>query len=306
MENNRRLDVFIATVGFVYIDKTSRTGQGITLNICHVMIQRTAKEVIISKASTRCLSSRFPDQHITRHSSASAKRRAGSRVDMGKKTRDMNLGDSLIESVLRAGAADVGSKVSEIALCAVLEEDLFRDVPVLGWLWKLYAVGRTVRDHLFLKKIALFLFGTQSATRESKEEFRKKTEGNLKFRRKVGENILLLLERHDSFDKSELLGRIFAEFVDGKIDYGMFLRIATSIDRVPISDLHLLPLYKERLDSYDYKTGQPFADILKEDTCQSLCTSGLVASDGVTEVWYRSNEVMNLLVKHINDGEARK
>ncbi len=63
---NRKSDVFIVTGGFVSINKMSRTGHRITLSICHVKIQRTAEEVIISKASIGCLSSRFPNQYITK------------------------------------------------------------------------------------------------------------------------------------------------------------------------------------------------------------------------------------------------
>ena len=85
------------------------------------------------------------------------------------------------------------------------------------------------------------------------------------------------------------------------------------IDRVPITDLRRLPSYKQRLDSYDGKSGESFVNVLKDDTCQSLYTSGLISSDSVFEVTYHSNEVMAVLVElvsrsyrgHITKGSGR-
>jgi hypothetical protein len=215
------------------------------------------------------------------------------------KNNEQNLGDSLLESVAQAGAIDIASDVSEMALDSLLEEGLLKDVPVFGWMAKLYAVTRTVRDRIFLKKVASFLFGTKSASQGAKDEFRARIEGDPEFRREVGENLVLLLERHDHFEKSKLLGKVFAAQISGDIDYDTFLRIATAIDRAPIADLRRLPDYKKRLDSYDGKSGESFVNALSGDTCQSLYTSGLVSSGSAFEVTYHSNEIMALLVKLI-------
>lgn len=208
-----------------------------------------------------------------------------------------NLGESLVVSVAQAGAADLAGEVGEMALDAALEDGLFTDVPVFGWMAKLYSITTSVRDRLFLKKVAGFLYGTRAANSQAREEFKAKLADDLHFSRGVGESVLLLLERHDHFDKSKILGRVFAEYMGGGIDYEGFLRIATSIDRVPITDLSKLPYYKQRLDTYDGKTGESFVNVLNGDTCQSLYTSGLVSSDGVTEVTYHPNSVMDVLVR---------
>jgi hypothetical protein len=217
---------------------------------------------------------------------------------MTKNQDQDNLGDSLLSSVAHAGVAEIAGDVSEMALDAVLDEGLLKDIPIFGWVAKLYGVSRTIRDQLFLKKVASFLLGSTSATQQERDTFRARMEDDPKFRRKIGETLILLIERHDHFEKSTILGRVFAEFMRGEINYETFLRIGTSIDRVPITDLRGLSSYKERLDSSpEGKSGG-----LNDDTCQSLYTSGLVRSDGVFEVWYHSNDVMATLVKVMNEG----
>jgi len=139
----------------------------------------------------------------------------------------------------------------------------------------------------------------QFASQAARDKFRVKMEADPAFRRKVGENLILLLERHDHFDKSSLLGKVFAKYISGEIDYDFFLRIATSVDRLPINDLRRLPSYNERMAAYDGTSGESFVNVLNADTCQSLYTSGLVGSGSAFEVTYHPNEVMSVLVSLI-------
>lgn len=214
---------------------------------------------------------------------------------------EKDLGTSLIESVSQAGAVDVAADVGELALDSVLDVGLLKDVPVFGWLVKFYGAFRTVRDQLFLKKVASFLHGTRSASQEVRDRFRKKMKADPAFRRKVGECLILLLERHDHFDKSSILGKVFTAYMRGEIEYEAFLRIATSVDRVPITDLRRLSQYHQRFAAYDGTSGESFVNVLDADTCQSLYTSGLVSSEGAFEVTYRPNDVMSELVKLIEE-----
>ena len=215
---------------------------------------------------------------------------------MKKGSDNSNLGVSLIKSVTQSGAGEIARDVSEMALDSILDEGLLKDVPVFGLLAKFYAVAGTVRDHIFLKKVASFLFGTSLAPQGVKDKFRETLDADPGFCRKVGENLILLLERHDHFDKSLLLGRVFSEYLNNRINYEHFLRIASSIDRVPITDLNQLSSYKDRMDSYDGTSRGSFANALNADTCQSLYTSGLVTSGSAFETTYQPNEVMKLLV----------
>ena len=214
-----------------------------------------------------------------------------------------NIGDSLIKSVSQSGAGEIVRDVSEMALDSLLKEDLLKEIPVFKWLAQSYAAFNHVRDHLFLKKVASFLYGTESVSQDAKDKFRKEMDAKPEFRRKAGENLVLLLERHDHFDKSLLLGKVFSKYISGAINYEQFLRVASSIDRVPITDLKRLGSYKDRFDSYDEKSGHAFENSLSTDICQSLYTSGLITSGPAFQVTYQPNEVMRLLVELIDSGE---
>lgn len=140
----------------------------------------------------------------------------------GKGAPSKNMGVSLIESVCTAGVADVAVGVADLALDAVLDEGVLKDIPGFGWLVKGYGVVNTVRDRLFLKKVAMFLYGVGQIGENERREFRDRLGADEGYCRKVGENLVLLLDRQDNFDKAYILGKVFYGYIRTRIDYATF------------------------------------------------------------------------------------
>ena len=87
-------------------------------------------------------------------------------------------------------------------------------------------LNRSIRERLFLKKVAEFLLGTADVSEEDKEKIKNNIHLEEGFAQKVGQNLMLLLERHESFEKSFLLGKAFALYIKNGIDYETFQRVS--------------------------------------------------------------------------------
>lgn len=202
-----------------------------------------------------------------------------------------NVGTSLLESICSPGVADIAAIIGDSMLDLVLDNGILEKIPVIGLLVKGYGLVMTVRDRLFLKKVAMFLHETKNITESEKNQFGKKLASNPSFCRKVGENLVLLLDRQENFDKASILGKVFTGYIRGDIQYDLFLKLAAAIDRTFIEDLKNLETYYSRIDSYDSKQGRPFFEYLDDATCQSLYNVGLVRSESYTEITYHPNEL---------------
>lgn len=145
--------------------------------------------------------------------------------------------------------ADIAADVAELALNSRLHEGVLEEVPVFGLLVKGYGVVATIKDRLFLKKVAKFLHGASDITEQEKSRFREKITAEPNFCRRVGENLVLLIDRQDDFDKAIILGKVFAGYITGIIQYDMFLKLAAAIDRTFIGDLKDLESYYARIAS---------------------------------------------------------
>jgi len=86
-------------------------------------------------------------------------------------TKDDSLGLALVRSSVMDQAAEVAKHIAEIALDAALDEGLLREIPVFSWLVASCKISSSIRERLFLKKVAIFLTDIGSVPEETKKAF---------------------------------------------------------------------------------------------------------------------------------------
>jgi hypothetical protein len=154
--------------------------------------------------------------------------------------RRFNLGLELISSVGESGLIEIAEGIAKMALDSALEDGIVKDIPVFGWLLKFRSAYKGISERILLKKIASFLEGVSRASPEERANFAKKIKTDKKYQKKVGENLILLIERHERFEKSFLLGRLFASFIRGALSQELFIRLSAALDKAAIEDLEAL------------------------------------------------------------------
>jgi hypothetical protein len=193
-------------------------------------------------------------------------------------------GRALIRSIWSSGVRDITAEGLDILLDSALEEGLVQDIPIVGWLVKTYDLMHTVRDRIFLRKILRFLRGTQATTAEERHAFAERMEADPAYQRQVGESLFLLLDRHETVDKSELLGRVFAALIRQEISEEAFQRYAFIIDRLFLQDLLHLERHYARVAAFEAARQRgdqtTFEQFLDEPTTQALFGYGLLNSEG--------------------------
>jgi len=176
------------------------------------------------------------------------------------RNRSNELGVSLAETLRRSDISTVGLELAELALDSTMSEGILRDVPVLGALTGLWRTGRTVRDFLFTKKLVAFLRTLVDVPAEQRSEMIDRLEADRQFRRKVGEEIVLLLDRLDSMAKAVLMGRAFRGYCLGAFDALTLERLNHAIDRILERDLRRLPEFVANEQAMDDMTTQSFVN----------------------------------------------
>ncbi|MBI5081889.1 MAG: hypothetical protein HZC38_21605 [Chloroflexi bacterium] len=161
-----------------------------------------------------------------------------------EKENASNLVPSLSSVLNSADVPESIKELLEIGLDSILNEGLAKDIPVLNTITTAGKVILSVRDHIFIRKVAGFLKGLQEVLGEQRGDFLDKIEKDRKHRQYVGETLVMLLDKYDNLEKPELLAKLFAAYLKDGITYGEFMRYATSVDRAFIQDLKdLLRLY---------------------------------------------------------------
>lgn len=162
-----------------------------------------------------------------------------------------SLSTSLIQTISKSELPKLVTDYSEIQLDSVLDDGLVRDIPIIRSIVGLYKTTITIRDRIFMKKILLFLAKLQDVDPDKKIKFIEKIAADEKFRDRLGENLLLIIDRLDDYEKAQLLAISFKAYILETIDYATFRNLARSIDRAMIEDLKNLSNYYENLSSVE-------------------------------------------------------
>lgn len=160
-----------------------------------------------------------------------------------------NLQESLITTIGKADLAEAVADIGEVGIDQLFEAGVVRDIPFLGSLVRAAKTVGIVRDWLFAKKVVRFLSRLGEVPPEAREQFVEE-HTSPSDRRRLGETIMLLLDRHDDMEKPDPLARLFAGYMRGEYDLETFRRLAGALDRLPLSAIPELKKFYDEQEHY--------------------------------------------------------
>ena len=211
-----------------------------------------------------------------------------------------DLGPSLVDSISSREVIELAATLPDAALSYLTNDTVLASIPIFGTLYALTKGGFSLADHLSLRRIAYFLAGCKKKDEYERTKLEQQLAIDHKLRAKVGEELLLILESLDNYEKATVLGKIFRARLREDIDENTFFKLATAIKNASIADLRALERSYKRIATYDATAGKPFSDTLDDATAQSLFNVGLVRADGATETLYLHNELGSQLLTLVN------
>lgn len=149
------------------------------------------------------------------------------------------LGISVLKSACDSEAKNVVVDWAEFGLKG-LTEGVLKDAPMLKTVVSICSVSRTIRDHIFVRKVWDFLRACPKFNDLEKLGFVREHLDDPEKAHKLGSAIVLILDKLDDLEKTKMLAKIFAALVRKHIDYADFRRLASGLDRAFVEDLKIL------------------------------------------------------------------
>lgn len=146
-----------------------------------------------------------------------------------------------LSASLESETMNVVASIGDTALDAIVSSGALDGLPIFSVAVGLFKAQREVRDYLYAKKVVGLLHGVGSATTQAERDaflagLREKGQTE-----RFGETVLLLLEQADDARKPDLMGRILAAHMSGKIAaYDDAMRLIAMINRAYAVDLNYL------------------------------------------------------------------
>jgi hypothetical protein len=184
--------------------------------------------------------------------------------------------------------SDVAAQYARATLDALHVEDLLGHIPVVRTsLAAAKAVG-SLRDHLLLKKVGIFLYAISSIPSADRRNMVQKLGADPAFGENLGEHLIELLDRLDGRRKPAMVGAVFTAFAFAQIDVKSLRRLNSAIQNLSIIDV---PSLRE-LESTG-RLGQP-----DRIAIQALSTAGLAEPEfSSSGIRYQLNDVGRMFLE---------
>ncbi len=140
----------------------------------------------------------------------------------------------IIDEVGQEKLSDLTSDYAELSLDFFMENDTLKDIPFFGTFFKIYKTANNITDQIFLKKLYSFLFHLKEIPLNKRIAFIDNLEES---KQKVGEKLLILIEKLDDLDKPKIISNLFKATIEEKMTYEDFLIISNSVSNSYINDL---------------------------------------------------------------------
>lgn len=176
-------------------------------------------------------------------------------------------------------------EITEVVVDQFIFNDLVKDIPFVGTALKACKSGADIRDKLFLAKISRFLTELNSVRPEVKEALKEKMTNNTEEAKKVGEVVLLLLDKVSDLEKPEILAKIFLAYIDNQVTFDGFRRITEAVSQAFVDDLRTL-LDKDSIPS---KSQEAYLRYLTSTGLTEIVSEKMI--DGMGNLYYELTEL---------------
>ena len=152
---------------------------------------------------------------------------------MEEKSLSIAFADSLAEESISCI-----SEYAEIGLDAVMEDGILKDIPIVSTAVALYKIGSSIKERHNLKKLLAFLNELNNGIldEQKRKEYQQKFQSNEKFRNQEIEYLLVLIDRYISYDKPQMLAKLYLAYLEGIIIWEELTMYAEVVDRFLLLD----------------------------------------------------------------------
>ena len=135
---------------------------------------------------------------------------------------------------------DIGVDLLELPIDLLTENEIIKDIPIVGTIVKLGKATTIIRDRHLIKKLVKFIESINNGDIESEKLERHKQilESDNKKLNEELENIIIIIDRQLEIDKTKILGELYKSYVCGNIDWEDFKSFSDVLERLFLIDIH--------------------------------------------------------------------
>lgn len=149
-----------------------------------------------------------------------------------------NFSEALENTIKDSNLKDITVDMAEITIDELLNDEILKDIPIIGTIIRLGKFSISIKDYLFIKKLIYFISTFKDIPASKRNIIISKIDTEDRYRSKVGEKLLFLIDKCNDHITSEYVAKFFKAFLEEKINYSEFLRCSDIVQKIFIDDFH--------------------------------------------------------------------
>lgn len=152
-----------------------------------------------------------------------------------------NLTSALCDSITNE-AASAASNILEAGLDSILEDGLFKEIPLLSTAISIYKIGHSVKEQHYIQKLAEFILAINEGVvgNAQVKVLRDRILLDQKRAKKELEYILILVDRYISRGKPTIIAKLYLSYLESKLNWEEFTIYSEMTDHLFLNDLEFL------------------------------------------------------------------
>lgn len=162
-------------------------------------------------------------------------------MDKSSKTVEEEVETSFLEGMddkLIDVEVDKGEELFAIVVDLLLKTDIFKEIPVVKTIIALLKEGKAISNYFLAKKLFLFIYELDKTSQKDRDEFIKEMES--KKRKRIIEDLMLVLEKHDNYKKSLIQGKLFKALLEKKLTQEEYFKLTYATSMIDIESIKYL------------------------------------------------------------------
>ncbi|HED36968.1 MAG TPA: hypothetical protein ENI76_01780 [Ignavibacteria bacterium] len=119
------------------------------------------------------------------------------------------LTSSLDKTLKNSDLHNVSVGLAEVVIDRLIDDGVTKDIPIIGTIVGVGKVALGIREGLFLKKIIYFITELKDIPASKRRKMVDEIDSSLRYRIKVGEKLLYIIEKCEDHEKSKIIARLF-------------------------------------------------------------------------------------------------
>lgn len=153
--------------------------------------------------------------------------------------------DSFTKTIKNTALSDVAIDLTELSIDNLIDNEIIKQIPIVKTFVGIVHAGINVHDRLFLKKILGFLNEINDIDESTRNQIISKIDDSKKYRIKVGEKLLYIIDSCEDYEHSGNISKLFREVLSHKISYDEFLEASSIVAKLTSNELRVF------LDAYN-------------------------------------------------------